>query len=365
MRKTMMRRSLGLVFASIAISTVTAQQHSAALRKRTDRKRYAATRRSVQRNLEKDIDQKNREEFVFLSSWLFNNEATIAPTSRPTGIEMVTTSAKPGSASQPISIPPLTPVSIESPATGPIFGEATTPVELPTFGPMIIEPFPTPSAPSTSITFTFGPTTGLIPTRSANPALIGGPVPTQLNPTLSFVPAPAVESGSQSTYVFGPTPTPSTAAPVPTLSFPPSAPVVSNNILELIQNQSQYSTLALAASKSGLDDVLRSTSALTVFAPDNSAFEALGMDYVNLLITDSNFAIHLKNLVENHATKGAYYLKDLKNGLTLNMLNQETDEVLVSSDGTTYLRTLASQLGLANQIQVSSLVDAPATNGGK
>ena len=79
----------------------------------------------------------------------------------------------------------------------------------------------------------------------------------------------------------------------------------------------------------------------------------------------ASFKMNVTNLVENHATKGAYYLKDLKNGLTLNMLNQETDEVLVSSDGTTYLRTLASQLGLANQIQVSSLVDAPATNGGK
>ena len=84
-----------------------------------------------------------------------------------------------------------------------------------------------------------------------------------------------------------------------------------------------YSELAAAATRAGLVDALRGDGPLTVFAPDDDAFDAAGAD----ALTDGQIA----NVLLYHVVSARALSTDLSNGQTLDtLLDGETLDVLIS-----------------------------------
>jgi uncharacterized surface protein with fasciclin (FAS1) repeats len=133
--------------------------------------------------------------------------------------------------------------------------------------------------------------------------------------------------------------------------------------MDLIQSQNKYSTLSRAVvAAEEAEEVYDSQSPLTLFAATNSAFNAMGADYIEMLIENENYGVHLRNLVRTFITGDAAYLStDLTDGLMFNMVNEESVVISVANNQI-QLETLANRLGLADPIPVTQ-ADTLATNG--
>ena len=108
----------------------------------------------------------------------------------------------------------------------------------------------------------------------------------------------------------------------------PAATAASNNPL--------LSTLVAAVTAADLGDALNDTSAeYTIFAPINSAFDALPAGTVESLTTDPAMKETLSNILQQHVVEGKMSIDDLIAAGEVTALNGGTDTIEADGDTAT------------------------------
>lgn len=105
------------------------------------------------------------------------------------------------------------------------------------------------------------------------------------------------------------------------------------NILQVAAGSADHSTLVAAVQAAELTTVLANNGPLTVFAPVNSAFDALPEGTVDNLLKPENKS-QLAEIITFHAAPGTYDVPDLKDGQTLFVATGHNLKVEVKDDGT-------------------------------
>ncbi len=85
----------------------------------------------------------------------------------------------------------------------------------------------------------------------------------------------------------------------------------SNNIIVNISSASNFSVLSNAIQVAGLTDTFNSSNPITIFAPDNKAFEKLPVGKLDSLLLPAH-KTDLTNLLSYHAIAGKITSKDIE-----------------------------------------------------
>ena len=138
----------------------------------------------------------------------------------------------------------------------------------------------------------------------------GAPQPTPLPPVPTAEPTQVPTATAAPTNTPAPTATlPPSATPRPTTTPAPTAtPAPTKNIYELLSSDGQYSTLVTLIDQAQLKALL-APGPVTLFAPTNAAFDALGADQLAQLQADPQ---KLNNVLSYHIVPGRYTAKDLR-----------------------------------------------------
>lgn len=104
--------------------------------------------------------------------------------------------------------------------------------------------------------------------------------------------------------------------------------------LELLEEDPSLTTLAAAISAAGLADRLDSDTALTLLAPSNRAFEALGQSTLNDLLKPSNRE-KLRTILLNHVIAGKASASDVARMTIVTPLSGQVVKVTRSGSGLT------------------------------
>jgi uncharacterized surface protein with fasciclin (FAS1) repeats len=92
--------------------------------------------------------------------------------------------------------------------------------------------------------------------------------------------------------------------------------VPSKNIVENASNSADHTTLVAAVKQAGLVETLSGAGPFTVFAPTNTAFDAVPKSALDKLMTDAGKK-DLSNILTYHVVAGNYKAADLKDGQKL------------------------------------------------
>ncbi|MBC7935504.1 MAG: fasciclin domain-containing protein [Rhizobacter sp.] len=92
--------------------------------------------------------------------------------------------------------------------------------------------------------------------------------------------------------------------------------VPSKNIVENAANSADHTTLVAAVKQAGLAETLSGAGPFTVFAPANTAFDAVPKATLDKLMTDAGKK-DLTNILTYHVVPGNYKAADLKDGQKL------------------------------------------------
>jgi uncharacterized surface protein with fasciclin (FAS1) repeats len=123
--------------------------------------------------------------------------------------------------------------------------------------------------------------------------------------------------------------TPETA-PVDTVKKeekPAPAPAAAKDVVDVAIGSPDHTTLVAAVTAAGLVETLKGAGPFTVFAPTNTAFEALPKGTVEGLLKPENKA-KLTGILTYHVVAGAVKAADLKDGQKVKTLQGE--ELIVS-----------------------------------
>jgi len=108
------------------------------------------------------------------------------------------------------------------------------------------------------------------------------------------------------------------------------------NVVQVAAGSADHTTLVKAVTTAGLADVLSNVGPFTVFAPVNSAFEALPAGTVENLLKPENKAA-LSHILEYHVYVGVIKENMIQDGMKLNQvngqditLNKTGDEIIVN-----------------------------------
>ena len=107
------------------------------------------------------------------------------------------------------------------------------------------------------------------------------------------------------------------------------------HILNIAIGSPDHTTLVAAVQAAGLEDVLTNAGPLTVFAPNNEAFEKLPEGTVENLLKPENKAT-LANIITFHAAPGSYYGNNIKGVMGIGQATGDKVKVEVK-DGVTYV----------------------------
>lgn len=107
------------------------------------------------------------------------------------------------------------------------------------------------------------------------------------------------------------------------------------NILNIAVNSEDHSTLVAAVLAAGLQDVLTNAGPLTVFAPNNAAFEKLPAGTVETLLKPENKK-KLANIITFHAAPGSYTGMNIKGVMGIGQATGDKVKVEVK-DGETFV----------------------------
>ena len=83
------------------------------------------------------------------------------------------------------------------------------------------------------------------------------------------------------------------------------------NILQVAVGSADHTTLVAGVQAAGLEDVLTNAGPLTVFAPNNAAFDKLPEGTLENLLKPENKEV-LKNIITFHAAPGSYTGSNIK-----------------------------------------------------
>ena len=126
------------------------------------------------------------------------------------------------------------------------------------------------------------------------------------------------------------------------------------NILNVAIGSKDHSTLVAGIQAAGLEDVLVNAGPLTVFAPNNAAFDKLPAGTLDELLKPENKQ-KLAHIIKYHASPGSYNLDMLKDGMNLYMatghyvkVERKGDEVTVG--GARILGTVKASNGIVHVV---------------
>ena len=108
--------------------------------------------------------------------------------------------------------------------------------------------------------------------------------------------------------------------------------VSQKNILQIAAASPDHTTLAAAVTAASLEDVLSNAGPLTVFAPNNAAFEKLPAGTVENLLKPENKSA-LARIIKNHASPGSFKAEDLRDGQQLYQATGQYIQVQKKDDG--------------------------------
>ncbi|WP_258105508.1 fasciclin domain-containing protein [Marinoscillum sp. MHG1-6] len=135
--------------------------------------------------------------------------------------------------------------------------------------------------------------------------------------------------------------------------------VSDKNILQVAVSSEAHSTLVAAVEAAQIEHVLVNAGPLTVFAPTNSAFEALPDGTVENLLKPENKG-QLANILTRHAAPGSYDIEALKKearkGRKLYMATGDYLEVVVDGDnvsvgGAAIVATIPTSNGIIHVVE--------------
>ena len=92
------------------------------------------------------------------------------------------------------------------------------------------------------------------------------------------------------------------------------------SIVGIAAGSKDHTTLVAALNAAGLVDPLATPGPLTVFAPNNDAFDKLPAGTVETLLKPESL-VQLRTILRHHVMLSTYKLEDLTDGLRLSMLD--------------------------------------------
>jgi uncharacterized surface protein with fasciclin (FAS1) repeats len=98
--------------------------------------------------------------------------------------------------------------------------------------------------------------------------------------------------------------------------------VPSKDIVDNAMNSREHTTLVAAVKQGGLVETLKGAGPFTVFAPTNTAFDAIPKSTLESLMKDEN-KYKLKNILTYHVVPGAVKASALKDGQKLKTVQGE------------------------------------------
>lgn len=149
-------------------------------------------------------------------------------------------------------------------------------------------------------------------------------------------------------------------------SFPSAGPAFTplRTIADIVVAEDEFATLEVALEQANLLSTLNGTTRLTLFAPNNQAFDNLDPDFLNSLLTDDGFFVHLVQLLLYHVAFGDLMAEDLFNGRQILTLSLGELLVVFVDSGDILLNTTAvlEQIPGATPARILTR-DIVATNG--
>ena len=106
------------------------------------------------------------------------------------------------------------------------------------------------------------------------------------------------------------------------------------NILQVAIGSKDHSTLVAGVQAADLEDVLVNAGPLTVFAPNNAAFDALPEGTLEEVLKPENKST-LARIIKYHASPGKYTVDMLKDGQRLFQATGHYIDVVKNEDGVT------------------------------
>lgn len=132
---------------------------------------------------------------------------------------------------------------------------------------------------------------------------------------------------------------------------------------QTLQTDARFTTLVAAVEAAGLTDALNGSTALTLFAPTNAAFEALPAGTLDALIADPDA---LADVLLYHNTSGRVLSTDLSDGQVVNtLLTGQTLTVSISGSTVQVGGATVTQADIVTSngaIHVINSVLVPASN---
>ncbi|NNF33062.1 MAG: fasciclin domain-containing protein [Saprospiraceae bacterium] len=107
------------------------------------------------------------------------------------------------------------------------------------------------------------------------------------------------------------------------------------NILQVAINSKDHTTLVAGVQAAGLEDVLTNAGPLTVFAPNNEAFDKLPEGTLDELLKPENKET-LANIITFHAAPGSYTGNNIRGVMGIGQATGDKVKVEVK-DGVTYV----------------------------
>jgi uncharacterized surface protein with fasciclin (FAS1) repeats len=126
------------------------------------------------------------------------------------------------------------------------------------------------------------------------------------------------------------------------------------NILQIAIGSADHSTLVAGVQATELEDVLSNVGPLTVFAPNNAAFDKLPEGTLETLLKDENLPT-LARIIKGHATPFSFTKEQLRDGQMIYMatgryvkVEKKGEDVLV--DGAKILGSVKASNGIVHVV---------------
>lgn len=169
----------------------------------------------------------------------------------------------------------------------------------------------------------------------------------------------ATPGGSSTTSAAASAGTPKAAEPAKE-NVVPADP---NNIVNVAGGSKDHTTLVAALKAADYVDAVSNPGPITVFAPTNAAFDKLPKGTVEGLLKPEKSA-DLKTILKHHVVPSTYGEKDLKEGMTLGMVDGTKATVHVKDgklqlDGANVVASIKCSNGIIHVIDSVLLPPAP------
>ncbi|MBI0584537.1 MAG: fasciclin domain-containing protein [Methanomassiliicoccus sp.] len=109
------------------------------------------------------------------------------------------------------------------------------------------------------------------------------------------------------------------------------AQATEKNIMQIAQEDGNFTSLVAAVDAAGLDDELSGPGPFTVFAPTDAAFAKLDPNLVNALLTEDTAT--LEQILLYHVVSGETLSTDLSDGMVVETLQGSTVNVTINGTG--------------------------------